>query len=195
MAYFKRLLLLVASAIIYSHRKHKHYRKSFILPLSFQFNHIKITGGIQMVSLKYTQQLRGVLGSPVDAKGNDASIQAGSVKLSSSDEEIFTVEKDETKPDDQAAFKIVAHKPGVAQLDYEADADLGEGVKTIAGFAGVEVLPGEAVGFGQPSFGTPEEQPAGETGPAPEPGPAPTPEPAPNPEPGTGGGEGNQPNP
>ncbi len=145
-------------------RRKKHSKHCVNWPVTFFSNNIKITGGITMVSIKYTQLLRGVLGSPVDSKGNETTVEAGSVKFSSSDEEIFTVEKDDKDPDNEVAFKIVGKKPGVAQLNFEADADLGDGVKTISGFTGVEVLPGEAVGFGQPVFGTPEEQPAEETG-------------------------------
>lgn len=156
------LALLAIGLCLLNRKKHSECQKRFTFPVTFFFNNLKITGGITMVSIKYTQQLRGALGSPVDAKGNEAPIEAGSLKITSSDPEIFAVEKDENQPDNEFAFKIVAKKAGVAQLNYEADADLGEGVKTISGFTGVEVLPGEAVGFGVPVFGEPEEQPAAE---------------------------------
>lgn len=154
------LAILTIGLCILSGKKTPECEKSFIFPVTFFSNHLKITGGITMVSIKYTQQLRGALGSPVDAKGNEAPIEAGTLKITSDDPEIFTVEPDENQPDNEFAFKIVAKKAGVAQLNYEADADLGDGVKTISGFTGVEVLPGEAVGFGTPVFGEVEEQPA-----------------------------------
>lgn len=106
------------------------------------------------VSITTTQQVSGTL-QPVDAKGKPASVEAGTVKFSSSDEAVFTVEQD---PSNELSVKVVAVGPGTAQLNYSADADLGEGVKTIEGFTAIEVLPASAVGFGL-NFGTPEEQP------------------------------------
>lgn len=107
-------------------------------------NHLNIKGEITMVQLKSTQSVNGIL-QPVDRKGNAAPIEPGTVKFSSSDESVFTVEQDETH---ETKVKVVAVAPGVAVLNFEADADLGEGVKTISGSTGVEVVASDAVGFG-----------------------------------------------
>lgn len=125
------------------------------LILVFNIDNIKIKGKIMAVSITTTQLVTGTL-QPVDSKGNPAPVQPGSVTFSSSDENVFRVEVDAAN---EATLKVVAVGPGTAQLNYSADANLGEGVKTIEGFTAVEVLPAEAVGFGI-TFGTPEEQPA-----------------------------------
>lgn len=108
-----------------------------------------------MVSLTQTQFAQSGDLQAVDRLGNPAEVQEGSVNFSSSDESIFTVEQN---PENEKQVKVVAHAPGVAQLNYSADADLGEGVVTIEGFTGVEVLPAQAVGFSGLSFGEPQEQ-------------------------------------
>lgn len=114
-----------------------------------------------MVQLRYDQEVAGALGSPVDSKGNQTTVEKGSVSFSSSDESVFVVEED---PEDEMKFKIVGKGPGVAQLTATADADLGEGVKEITGFSAVEVLPGEAVGFAPIFFSVPTDQPVSEAG-------------------------------
>lgn len=110
------------------------------------------------VTLTTTQQVTGTL-APVDKKGNPAPVDEGSVEITSSDDSVFTVERDEN---DEKKFKLVAKGPGTAQLDYSADADMGDGVVEISGFTAVEVLPAQAVGFGI-QFGEPEEQPETES--------------------------------
>lgn len=130
-------------------RKNKPY-----LLLSLIIDQIKIKGKIMAASITTTQQVTGTL-QPVDAKGKPASVEVGTVHFSSTDQSVFTVEQD---PTNELSVKVVAVGPGTAQLDYSADADLGEGVKTIEGFTAIEVLPSSAVGFGL-AFGTPEEQP------------------------------------
>lgn len=132
----------------------KKRKKKGGLLLSLLIDQIKIKGKIMAVSITTTQQVSGTL-QPVDSKGKPASVEAGTVHFSSSDQSVFTVEQD---PTNELSVKIVAVGPGTAQLDYSADADLGEGVKTIEGFTAIEVLPASAVGFGL-TFGTPEEQP------------------------------------
>lgn len=116
-------------------------------------NDIKIKGKIMAISLTSTQFVEGVL-QPVDRKGRPAKVQPGSVDYSSSDENVFTVTED---PNDETKLIITAVSEGTGQLDYSADADLGDGVVTISGFTAVEVLPASAVGFGI-TFGTPQEQ-------------------------------------
>lgn len=107
------------------------------------------------LTLTTTQFVEGTL-QPVDAKGNPAPVEAGSVLFTSSDESIFTVEKGE---ENELQLTITAVGIGTAQLNYSADADLGEGVTTISGFTAIEVVAAEAVGFGI-SFGEPQEQQA-----------------------------------
>lgn len=133
--------------------KKKRKNKPYLL-LSLLIDQIKIKGKIMAASITTTQQVTGTL-QPVDAKGKPASVEVGTVRFSSSDQSVFTVEQD---PTNELSVKVVAVGPGTAQLDYSADADLGEGIKTIEGFTAIEVLPASAVGFGL-AFGAPEEQP------------------------------------
>ena len=108
------------------------------------------------LTLTTTQLVEGTL-QPVDAKGNPAPVEAGSILFSSSDESVFTIERD---AENESKMTVIAVGIGVAQLNYSADADLGEGVTTISGFTAVEVIAAEAVGFGI-SFGEPQEQTQG----------------------------------
>lgn len=118
--------------------------------LLISFTHDSITfksKSIMAVSLYPGQTVAGTL-QPVDRRGNPSNVEPGSVKFTSSDESVFTVSVD---PDNELKAILTAVAPGVAQLNYEADADLdlGDGeTKTISSFAAVEVLPEEAVGFG-----------------------------------------------
>ena len=130
-----------------------YFKEKSYLAISLFINGITIKSKNMAVSLTTTQFVEGQV-TPTDRKGNPASVEAGTVSYTSSDESIATVEED---PNDETKFKIVAKGIGVAQVDFSADADLGEGVKTIAGFVAVEVLPAEAVGFGV-TLGTPQEQ-------------------------------------
>ena len=143
------ILLLIAKI---AEAKKKKRKKPKIL-LSLIINHIKIKGGIIMVGLKDTQKVTGTL-NPVDSKGNAAAVQSGSVTVTSSDEVVVTVVKD---PENELGFTLVAGKPGTAQVDFSADADLGEGIVSITGFTAVEVQAGDAVGFAA-IFGEPVEQ-------------------------------------
>lgn len=124
------------------------------LPVTFFFNHsfIKTTGGIIMLKLQNDELARFVVGAPKDIKGEDAVIESGSLKVTSSNEEVFTVAPDEKDPENNTAFKAVAGRSGAAVLRIEADADLGEGVKTIFTEIAVEVTASGAVGFGEPQF-------------------------------------------
>lgn len=121
--------------------------------LEFSINNIKIKGDIKMVNLTATQYVNGSL-SVVDRLGNPSEVEAGSVVISSEHPDLFSVERVDS---DEKAFKIIAHSPGVGQIYFSADADLGDGVETINGFAGVEVVPAHAAGFGI-SFAEPQEQ-------------------------------------
>lgn len=146
------LFILLASAV-YLLISYVSEERSGSLNLKLFINQTIIEGKIAMVSLKSTQYVEGQL-VPVDRLGNPANVEPGSVSFSSTDENVFTVEQD---TENELLMKVVARGVGVAQFDYSADADLGEGVTTITGFTGVEVLPAEAVGFGI-TFGEPQEQ-------------------------------------
>lgn len=106
------------------------------------------------VTLKKRQFVEGQV-TPTDKDGDPAAVEPGTVSFTSSDESIATVEED---PNDETKFKIIGKKAGVAQVDFSADADRGEGVKTITGFVAVEVLPADATGFGV-TFGEPQDLP------------------------------------
>lgn len=109
------------------------------------------------LTMTATQQASGQV-QPVDSKGNNAPVQAGTVEYEVADSALVEVIEDEN---DETKFTVKALGPvGVTQLTIRADADLDEtGVKTIETFAAIEILPAGAVGFGV-TFGTPEEQPA-----------------------------------
>lgn len=108
---------------------------------------------VTMVQLKNSQQVLGQLVAK-DAKGDDAQVQAGSVQATLDNEEVASVELD---PDDQTKITVKGKRAGATVLRISADADLGEGVKTITTEIAVEITAGEAVGFGV-TFGEPEEQ-------------------------------------
>jgi len=114
------------------------------LLLTFFTNQIKIKGEITMVSIKSTQEQDFQI-SGIDRLGNPAPLEAGSVVLESSDPAVFLVSQN---PDDQTKGTVKAVGVGVAQLNFSADADLGEGIETITGFSAVEITPAQAVGFG-----------------------------------------------
>lgn len=137
--------------------------KTPTFPITFFLNDfiIKNTGGITMLKMQNDQLARFVVGSPKDKKGEDATIEAGSLKVTSSNEEVFTLEPDENDPDNTNAFQAVAGRSGAAVLRIEADADLGEGVQTIFTEVPVEVTASEAVGFGEPTFAVEEQEAAG----------------------------------
>ena len=100
-----------------------------------------------LVSMSYSQKIQVEI-APVDSNGNPARVEAGSVQITSSDESIALVRRN---PDNELMFEILGNnegRTGVAQIDLKADADLGEGVVTIEGFIGTEILPKQAVGFG-----------------------------------------------
>lgn len=149
-------VLLCAALIVYAILHllpHRKPRKGKLL-LSVVINQIKIKGEIKLVSLRSTQYVESGELQAVDRLGNPAEVEPGSVNFSSSDEGVFRIER----LDNEKQIKVIATGTGVAQLNYSADADLGDGVVTIEGFTGVEVLPAQAVGFSGLSFGEPQEQ-------------------------------------
>ncbi len=149
-------VLLCAALIVYAILHllpHRNKAKGKLL-LTFVINNIKIKGEITLVSLRSTQYAESGELQAVDRLGNPAEVEPGSVNFSSSDEGVFRIER----LDNEKQVKVIATGTGVAQLNYSADADLGDGVVTIEGFTGVEVLPAQAVGFAGLSFGEPQEQ-------------------------------------
>lgn len=139
------VLCLICLVVLGTQRRRR--RKPLKPIFTITINSITVKSTNMAVSFYPGQSVEGTL-QPLDRKGNPANVEAGSVRFTSSDESIFTVESD---PTNELKVKLVAVAPGVAQLNYSADADLdlGEGeVRTIEGFAAVEVLPEEAVGFG-----------------------------------------------
>jgi len=80
--------------------------------------------------------------SYVDAGGNPAAVD-GDVVWNTSDVSIIHVE---TRPNDSTQATLVASGPiGRAQVSATADADLGEGVRTLITTFDVEVVAGEAI--------------------------------------------------
>lgn len=149
-------IFVYLTLILYAiHRlAHKLYKK--IKPhieLELNINKLKIKGKITMVTLTATQFVEGTL-NVVDRLGNPSQVEAGTVVITSSDETVCLVNRIDAN---ELAFIIESVGPGVAQINYSADADLGEGIETIAGFTGVEVTPAHAVGFGI-TFGEPQER-------------------------------------
>jgi hypothetical protein len=132
---------------------------------SFIFYNLKIEGTIMAIQLTDTQLVRGTL-KPVDAKGYEAKVEAGSVRFSTSDTDVFNVEQN---PESELDLTVTAVKPGAGVLNWSFDADRGEGVKTISGQVAVEVLAGDAVGATGIAFGGVEEQKPAEEAPIEEP--------------------------
>lgn len=157
---FQLLLMIVSLILIYSTIKllnkfWNNLEKTEKVPkfqLTFFINSYKIKGEITMLTLKNDQLGRFVVGSPKDIKGDDTTIEPNSLKVSSSNEDVFTVDRDEKDPDNEMAWKVVAGRKGAAVLTIEADADLGEGVQTVKAEIAVEVTSSEAVSFGEPTF-------------------------------------------
>lgn len=137
-------LVLILIVIIYITEQRYKKKPKFIMTLEFE--NIKIKGEISMIGLKVSQTVPVTL-QPIDRKGNPASVEPGTVVFESTDPNIFTVVQN---PDNELQADVYSsvNNPGTAQLDYKADADLGDGVVEISGFSAVEVLPLQAVGFG-----------------------------------------------
>jgi hypothetical protein len=118
------------------------------------FNHqIKTKGGIFMSQAKVDQKFHATWPNPVDKYGNPATVQDGSVKFTSDDETIATVEPN---PDGgpYSCTVTTQKKTGATAVRIAADSDLDQSPnaeKIITGQLAVEVLPGEATGFADPS--------------------------------------------
>lgn len=141
------VIMIIAGiiAILITHYNSCRPKAKFIISV-YSENFI-FKGDNVMVSMSYSQKVIVEI-APVDSNGNPASVEAGSVQVTSSDESIALLRRD---TENELKFEILGNnegRTGVAQIDLKADADLGEGVVTIEGFIGVEVLPKQAVGFG-----------------------------------------------
>jgi hypothetical protein len=146
------LLGSILTVLIFVWWSRHHNKEKAKLELTISTNNLKIKGNIKMLSLKQNQKVSYEL-TPIDEQGNPAPVEAGTCQVTSSAPNVFRVEID---PTNELKGEIFSGELGTGQLDYSADADLGNGVVTIAGFSAVEVIPAgaQAVGFGI-TFGTP----------------------------------------
>jgi len=99
---------------------------------------LSYTGELMAFQLRDDQTASATV-TAKDARGNLAEIQAPA--WASSDEGIITVEP---SADGLSATITPTGPLGTAQVQFSADADLGEGVVTLSGAADVEVVGGEA---------------------------------------------------
>lgn len=129
---------------------------------------VKPEGEHMLAVLTDTQQVVVTYGGPVDGKGNPAQVEA--LTFFSADEatakfvpgipDASGVVGPDPATDGKIRGTVVSVAAGVCQVWISADADLGDGVKTIDGEkVDVQVTTQEAVGFGAPTVGTPTEQP------------------------------------
>ena len=118
-----------------------------------------VEGRITLMVLTDTQQTSITFGQPLDKKGKPAKVQPGSVTFSIDQPDAATVTQDANDP---FTATVVAGNPTAdgspATITISADADLGEGVKTITGLEPLIVTSGEAVGFGNATIGPITEQ-------------------------------------
>lgn len=137
------LSIALIVAILLLLRKEECEESGYI-EISFIINNTKITGK-NMALTAFPQQKTPFILQPVDRKGNPAQVEAGTVVFTVDDPSIAEVQVD---PTNELAGTIITKAVGVTQINYSADADLGEGVTTISGFDAIEVKAEQAVGFG-----------------------------------------------
>lgn len=87
--------------------------------------------------------------TPTNRRGQPAKVQEGSVEYSSPDPSVV-VEED---PTDETKFKVTTSADEITEsktvdVSVSADADLGDGIKTITGVLTVVIEPEGAEGFG-----------------------------------------------
>lgn len=99
-----------------------------------------VEGQLPMAITITASQFFTVSVTAVDARGNPATLD-GVPTWASSDEAILTIT---ANPDGSARVAAVG-QPGNAQVTVSADADLGEGVRTLSGLLDVSIVAGEAV--------------------------------------------------
>jgi hypothetical protein len=121
-------------------------------------------GEVAMLVLKDAQKVT-ITVSPIDAKGNTAQVD-GVPAWAVADPAILTLVPSD---DGLTCVATTTGAVGTTQITITADADLGEGVKTISGLVDVEVVSGMAAGLNIVA-GTPEDivetTPAAEATPA-----------------------------
>lgn len=111
-----------------------------------------IVEGVDMlVTLKDSEKVNASI-VITDAKGNPARID-GKPVWAAGEEALLTVQP----ADDGMSASIAAVGPlGISQVTVTADADLGDGEKTLTGILDIEVVGGEATNVGF-ATGVPEE--------------------------------------
>lgn len=107
--------------------------------------------GNMAITLTDTQEVL-VSVHPIDAKGYDAPVE-GQPSWELSDD---TVVQFVVNPDGLSG-EVTAIRPGVSQLTFRADADLGEGITPVLGILDVTVVAGQAVSL-RIDVGVPTEQ-------------------------------------
>lgn len=118
-----------------------------------------------MFILKDGQKVGGVRVDPAsitDAEGNPASIDPASVTWRSSDESLVTVAADPNDSTGETQIITTTPGPGLgdAIVTATADADLGEGVKSIEFAEVIRVVAGDAAAGTIAITGTPEDRDA-----------------------------------
>lgn len=127
-------------------------RQKPVMMLSFTINNKTIKGVIKMIQLRDGQQ-QGFKVSFLDREGQETTVEAGTVQITSSNPAVAEIIAD---PEDETKFTLKALSPGTCQVDVSADAIEGEGTRVVGDFAAVEVRAGEAVGVGISATGEPE---------------------------------------
>jgi len=121
------------------------------------------TGDIQSMQITDSQQFKITFPAPKDKKGFPAKVQDGSVAITVGND-TATVEPNPDDPSNPFSALVKGNRPGAddgseaTAVSISADADLGEGVKTISKAVELMVTSGEATGFGEPTVGDAEEQ-------------------------------------
>jgi len=121
------------------------------------------TGDIQSMQITDSQQFKITFPAPKDKKGFPAKVQDGSVAITVGND-TATVEPNPDDPSNPFSALVKGNRPGAEDgseataVSISADADLGEGVKTISKAVELMVTSGEATGFGEPTVGDAEEQ-------------------------------------
>lgn len=143
------LLLTILAFLIWLFTSPRH-KKTVIYFDVLYLDTKKLLKGISSMFLTDLQKV-SVSIAPVDAMGNPAKLD-GVPSWTVSDETILTVTPAE---DGMSAVVSTVGPLGMAQVAVVADADLGEGVTTIAGTLDIEVIASAATALSV-SVGAPE---------------------------------------
>lgn len=120
--------------------------------ISFINYKIKIGGSFTMVQAKVDQKFGVTWPSPVDKYGNATEVE--NVTFASDDESLATIEAD-TATGPYSAIVHTNGTPGATAVRIKADPKIGEETAEIEGSLAVEIVSGEATGFGDPTNTTP----------------------------------------